>query len=99
MLPDTEVQILTGRRISLKVSGAFVGQTRPVRWPQVGRASEKPGNILCEHVQRFGGGIASRDALRVGGKHGEVAIPSCRELTSLHLFNLPCKFGVSNVLS
>ena len=70
VLPDAIVKVLPARGISLEISGALKGQESLVRWPQVGRASEEPANILREHIEHFARGFSPRHALRVGRKYG-----------------------------
>src|SRR5215469_8242648 len=88
MFADTKVQILSARSVRLEISGSIEGQQGFVRRTEISGATQEPGNILREHVQRFPRSVASSDAFGVGRKHGQVPIPSGRKLAPLHEFNL-----------
>jgi hypothetical protein len=60
MRPDAEVQIPTPRRNGLEVSRSR--QNGLVRWPEIRRATEKPRDVLREHIQHFARSFAPRDA-------------------------------------
>ena len=65
-----------------------------VRRSKIRRASEEPGNVLREHVQHLARGFPPGDALRVGRKDGEVAVPTGRQLAPLHQIDLGRQFGI-----
>src|SRR5260370_1784091 len=85
VLPDAEVKIFSSRIIRLKVTGAFVCEESLVRWSEISRSAHKPGDILRQDVQRLAGGLAPGNTLLVRGKDGQIAIPTSRKFTALHL--------------
>ena len=82
------MQVLPARVIGLEISRALVRQNGLVRRPEIGRASEKPGDVLRQNVQHLARGVAPRDAFRVGREDGKVAVPPGREFAPLHLVDL-----------
>jgi hypothetical protein len=94
VFPDAEVQVFACAIIRLKMSGAFVGEQRLVRWSEIGRSAQKPRDILREDVQRLGGRLAPGDTLLVRRKDGQIAIPSGRKFTPLDLFDFRSQLGI-----
>ena len=76
-----------------KSPAPVVGEQGPVRRPEVGRAAEKPRDVLREDVQHLAGGVASGDALCVRREHREIAIPSGGKFAALHLVDLGGELG------
>src|SRR4030095_2048230 len=52
------------------------------------RPRENPRDAVREHVAPCARGVPARHALGVGGKDGEVAIPSRGQVSTLHLIYL-----------
>src|SRR5258708_23462094 len=94
MLADAEMEILSARAIGLAVSRVFERQGGLVGWPEIGRAAEKPGNILREHVQHFAGSVPPRQSFGVSREDWEVAVPGGGEAASLHEVDLVGKVGM-----
>src|SRR6185312_1260101 len=88
MLADAEMEIASARAARLEVARTGELKRRLVRGAEVRRAAEEPGNVLGEHVQHLARGIAPGDALRIGRKARQVAVPSRRQLAPLHLVDL-----------
>src|SRR6266853_2093305 len=87
VLPDAEVEIFSSRIIRLKVTGAFVCEESLVRWSEISRSAHKPGDILRQDVQRLAGGLAPGNTLLVRGKDRQIAIPTSRKFSALHLLD------------
>ncbi|HYX81586.1 MAG TPA: hypothetical protein VE714_04290, partial [Gemmatimonadales bacterium] len=49
---------------------------------------------MREHVEHFARRVPSGDSLGIGGKHGQSAIPSARQLTPLHQVDFGRKLGI-----
>src|SRR5262249_21527026 len=99
MLANSVVKVSAARIGGLEVTGSLKGQRRFVRRPQVRRASDKPGNILCENVQDLARGLASGDSLGVSREDGEIAIPARGQFAPLHQFDLGGEFGKPGSIS
>src|SRR5690349_19293924 len=82
------MQVLAPRAVGLNIARPLVGEGGFVRRPQIGRAPEKPGDVLRERVEHFARGLPPRDAPRVTWKNGQIAVPPDGEFTSLHQVNL-----------
>ncbi len=74
--------------VGLEISCAFIFQSGFVRWAEIRRAAEEPGDVLRQHVQHLARGFPAGDALRIGRENREIAVPVRRELAPLHLVNL-----------
>src|SRR5579863_130937 len=94
MLADAEMEVFPTRASGLKVARTVESQRGLVRRAKIRGAAEKPGNVLCEHIQYFCRRVPSREALGVGRKRREIAVPPGWELPALHQINFGCKFGV-----
>src|SRR4029077_18797791 len=55
--------------------------------------AKEPRDILRKHIQHFARCVATREALRISGKNRKIAIPPCREVASLHEFDLVREIG------
>src|SRR5262249_45587341 len=53
MLANPEVEILAAPTVRLKIPSAFILQQGLVRRSEIGRSTEKPRNILRQHVQHL----------------------------------------------
>src|SRR5262249_25199459 len=98
VLANAKVQGFSLRSIGLKISCPGIGEESLVGRTKVGGAAEEPGNILRQHIQRFARRIATGDALRVGRKYGQVAVPSCWKLSLLHQLNFNCELWISSAV-
>src|SRR5215831_3817144 len=94
MLADAEMQVFPCRAMGLEVSRALVRQRRLVRRSKIRRTPEEPGDVLRQNVQRLTRSIPPRDPLRIGWKDRKVAVPTGRQFTPLHQFDLGGAFGV-----
>src|ERR1700693_3803608 len=94
MLADAEMEVFPTRTVGLKISRTVESQSGLVRGAKIRGAAEKPGNVLCEHIQYFCRCVPPRDALRVGRKRGEIAVPPGWEFSALHQVNFGCELGV-----
>src|SRR5262245_15322810 len=88
MLANAEMQVSSAAIVRLEVSGALERQGGLVGRAEIRRSAQQPGNVLRKHVEHFAGRVAPCDSLWVGGKRGEPAIPSGRQLASLHQVDL-----------
>ena len=89
VLADAEVEVPAARgRRPRSRPRPRTSSVRLVRRPEVGRAAEEPGHVLREHVEHLARGVAPGDALRVGRKDRQVAVPAVRQLAPLHLLDL-----------
>src|SRR6185312_16514212 len=61
--------------------------------PKIGGTAEEPWNILREHIQHFVRCLATREPLRISWKNRKIPIPPCREVASLHEFDLVREIG------
>ena len=75
-------------RAGFEFSGAVELQCRLVGRCEIGRAAQKPGDILGEHIQHLARRIASGNSLRIRRKARQIAIPAGGQLASLHLIDL-----------
>src|SRR3989442_8696230 len=92
------MQVLTAGLRRLEAPGALVRQGGLVRRPQVGRPSEEPWDVLCEHVEHLARRVAARDALGIRREDGKVPIPSLRQLSPLHLIDLGRELRVGGAI-
>jgi hypothetical protein len=92
VLANAEMQVLPAGLPAWK-SPAPGKSTGLVRRPEVGRAAQEPGDVLRQHVQHLARGVAPGDALGIGGKDGQVAIPSRGQFAPLHLVDLGRELG------
>src|SRR5882724_5324066 len=53
VLADSIVQVLSPIVVRLEISSTGISQSRFVRWAEISRTTQEPGNILRQHVQRF----------------------------------------------
>src|SRR4030095_5386132 len=88
VLTDSEMEILTAWGPGLEASRALVRQGGLVRRPEVRRAAEQPRDVLREHVEHLARSAPAGDALGIRREDGEIAIPSLRQVASLHLIDL-----------
>src|SRR5258706_2141852 len=86
------MQVLAAGTFSLKISRAIVSQHRFIGWTKIRRPSQEPWDIPGQNVQHLARGFAACNALRVGGKDREVAIPTGGKFAALHLVNFGREF-------
>ena len=96
MLADPEVEVPAAAVVRLEVARAVEGQAGLRGGREIGRAAEKPGNVLRDRVQDLPGRVAAGDPLRIGGKLRDVRIPTSRELPALHALDLVCELGIGS---
>src|SRR5262249_49904818 len=60
----------------------------------VRRPAEEPRDVLREYVEHLAGRLAASEALGIRRKNGKIAIPSGRQLSTLHLLDLGREVGV-----
>ena len=94
VLADAEVEIAAPVIAGLEVAGAVESQAGLGRRGQVGRASDQPGNILCDRVEDQARRDSSGHSLAVGGERRQPRIPAVGELTMLHPVELVGQFGM-----
>ena len=84
VLADPEVKVSAAGTLRLEVAGVGKLQRGLVRRAEVGRAAEKPGNVLREHVEHLPGSIAAGEPLGIGWKRREILVPAGGKLATLH---------------
>ena len=84
MFAKAEVQISAAKGAGFEVPGSFELQRGFGGRGEIRRSAQQPRHVLREHVEHLARSLASRDALRIGGKCGQPRIPSARQLTALH---------------
>ena len=94
VLADPEVKVSAARTLRLEVAGVGKLQRGLVRGTEVGRAAEKPGNVLREHVEHLPGSIAAGQPLGIGWKRREIAVPAGGKLATLHRLDFSGKGGM-----
>src|SRR5436189_4946014 len=87
------MQVLSGWAGGLEISRSLVFEHGFVRRSEIGRASEEPRHVLRDDVEDRAGGITPADALCVGGKDRQFAIPFGVKLASVHLADLVARSG------
>src|SRR5258707_13108541 len=92
------MQVLPARAVGLEISGAIEFEGGLVRRREVGRASEKPGDILRDNVQHLARCAAPGHALGAGQEDREVSVPPPRKLPSLHRIDLGSKIALLSSL-
>src|SRR5437868_6476297 len=88
MFADAEMQVASAVVFRAEVTGAVEGESRLRRGREIGRSADQPRHILCDCIQNLGGRVAARYSLGIGGKNGNVFIPSIGKLTALHLVEI-----------
>src|SRR5262245_36760746 len=94
MLADAEMQVPAAVTAGLEVAGSLEREERLIGRAEIRRSAEQPWDVLREHVEHFARRVPSGDSLGIGGKNGQPAIPSARQLTPLHQIDLGRKLGV-----
>ena len=94
MLANAEVEVASAVIIGLEVAGAIEGEPCLGGRSQVGRTAEQPGNILCDRVECLRRRVAGGEAFGVGRECGQVLVPACGQLASLHEFDLLRQFRI-----
>src|SRR5579862_2847163 len=87
------MEISATRAVGLEISCGLEGQRGFVRRSKVGRTTDEPGDVLCEHVQDLPGGLPPGQSLGISREHRKVAIPACGQFTTLHQVDLGSQFG------
>src|SRR5215472_4582106 len=88
MLANSEVQVPTPRASGLEVAGSLKREVRLVGRREVRRTPKEPRHVLRKHIQHFPRSLAPRETLRICGEGRQIAIPSPRQLSPLHLLDL-----------
>src|SRR5271166_2650825 len=77
------MQVLSTRAIGLEISSALVLQGSFVRWAQIRRAAEEPGNVLRKYVEHLARGIPAGNPLLIRRKYREDYGPSPGEVRAV----------------
>src|SRR5260370_33392090 len=84
MYSNAEMEIAPAILACEEIPRAIESQICFVGMGQVRRSPDHPGNISCQYVESFTGGVAGRHALGIGGKDGQMPVPSVPQLCLLH---------------